>query len=85
MTIGSHAMLDGSTRFEGGRTTMQAVRRAGEPFTFGFDPNELRAYLDARGFDLEWDTEVATAAARYYGEKLPPVPAYYHVASARRS
>ncbi len=34
------AMLDGSVRFEGAENTLATVRRAGEPYTFGFDPAE---------------------------------------------
>jgi O-methyltransferase involved in polyketide biosynthesis len=30
-------MLDGSAVFAGAETTMRAVRRVGEPFTFGFE------------------------------------------------
>ena len=32
-------MLDGSAVFAGAETTMRAVRRVGEPFTFGFVPS----------------------------------------------
>jgi methyltransferase (TIGR00027 family) len=78
-------IIDGTARFEGAGTTMRAVRRAGEPFTFGLDPAQVRDYLAARGFDLEWDTTVADAAACLYpAGKCPSVPSYYHVAGARR-
>jgi methyltransferase (TIGR00027 family) len=79
-------MLDGSATFAGAETTMRAVRKVGEPFTFGFDPCEVGAYLAARGFDLVWDTEVAEAAARYHPPgPRPEAPAYYHVVHARRA
>ncbi len=78
-------IIDGTAVFEGADTTLRAVRRVGEPFTFGFDPAQLGGYLAARGFDLEWDTKVSEAAADLYpAGKCPPVPAYYHVAGARR-
>jgi methyltransferase (TIGR00027 family) len=44
------------------------VRRAGEPFKFGWSPDELPAYLAARGFDLHRDVSTPDAAR----ELLPP-------------
>jgi len=79
-------MLDGSAAFDGAETTMRAVRRVGEPFTFGLDPGETPGYLAERGFTLEWDTAVSDAAARVYpAGHCPTVPAYYHVAASRRA
>jgi len=41
--------------------------------------------LADRGFALEWDTTVSDAAERLYpAGTCPSVPAYYHVAGARR-
>jgi len=78
-------MLDGSAVFAGAATTMRAVRRVGEPFTFGFVPAELPAYLAARGFELLSDQRVSDVAERYYpARQRPPAPAYYHVAEARK-
>ena len=76
-------MLDGQTAFLGGPESVAYVSRLGEPFTFGFDPAELRAYLDRRGLALEDDLPLSEAARRYYPEAGPPVSAYYHVVSAR--
>jgi len=85
-TYVDRGILDGTARFEGAETTMRAVERVGEPFTFGLDPREVRDYLAGRGFELEWDTPVSDAAARLYpAGKCPSVPAYYHVAGARRA
>lgn len=85
-TYVDRGILDGTARFEGAETTLRAVRRVGEPFTFGLDPREVRDYLAGRGFELEWDTAVSDAAARLYpAGKCPSVPAYYHVAGARRA
>ncbi len=79
-------MLDGSAAFAGAETTMRAVRRAGEPFTFGFDPALLPAYLAARGFELQSDERVSDVAMRLYpAGRCPAAPAYYHVAESRKS
>jgi methyltransferase (TIGR00027 family) len=51
-----------------GRLAAALARRAGEPFRFGWDPDELPAWLEARGFTLEWDRPVSDAAR----ELLPP-------------
>ena len=78
-------IIDGTARFEGAGTTLRAVRRVGEPFTFGLDPGEVGGYLADRGFELEWDTTVSDAAAILYPSgACPSAPAYYHVAGARR-
>ena len=78
-------MLDGSAVFAGAETTMRAVRRVGEPFTFGFVPSELPAYLAARDFELLSDERVSDAAQRFYpAGRCPAAPAYYHVARSRK-
>jgi len=58
-------ILDGSVRFEGAQESIVTVGRAGEPFTFGFDPAELPAYLAARGLTLIEDVGAADYRARY--------------------
>jgi methyltransferase (TIGR00027 family) len=84
-TYVDRGIIDGTARFDGAQTTLRAVRRVGEPFTFGLDPTEVPGYLADRGFGLEWDTAVSDAAARLYPSgACPSVPAYYHVAGARR-
>jgi methyltransferase (TIGR00027 family) len=78
-------MLDGSAVFEGAETTMRAVRRVGEPLTFGFVPSQLPAYLAVRSLELLSDERVSDAARRFYpAGRCPPVPAYYHVAQSRK-
>jgi methyltransferase (TIGR00027 family) len=78
-------MLDGSARFAGASTTLEAVRRVGEPFTFGLDPGQVPGYLTEHGFALEWDTAVCDAAGRFYtAQPAPLAPAYYRVALASR-
>ena len=59
------AMLDGSVRFEGAENTLATVRRAGEPYTFGFDPAELPRYLAERGLRLIEDVGADAYRARY--------------------
>lgn len=84
-TYVDRGMLDGTADFAGAATTMRAVRRVGEPFTFGLDPGEVPGYLAGRDLALEWDTPVSAAAARFYpAGRCPTSPAYYHVALARR-
>jgi hypothetical protein len=39
-------------RFDGGDEILGRVRDVGEPWTCGFVPSEMRAYLAARGFAL---------------------------------
>lgn len=79
-------IIDGSAVFAGAETTMRAVRRVGEPFTFGLAPEDVAGYLGARGFSLEWDVAVSEAAARFYpAGHCPAAPAYYHVAESRRT
>ncbi len=78
-------MLDGSAVFAGAETTMRAVSRVGEPFTFGFVPAELPGYLADRGFELVWDETVSDAAHRFYpAGKCPAAPAYYHIVKSRK-
>jgi methyltransferase (TIGR00027 family) len=86
LTYVDQAMIDGSAVFAGAETTMRAVRRVGEPFTFGLAPVEVAGYLGARGFSLEWDVTLSQAAARFYpAGHCPAAPAYYHVAASRRA
>jgi methyltransferase (TIGR00027 family) len=85
-TYVDRAMLDGSADFEGAATTLRAVRRVGEPLTFGLNPTEVPGYLNDRGFELESDTVVRDAAERFYpAGACPSAPAYYHVAESRRA
>jgi methyltransferase (TIGR00027 family) len=58
-------LLDGTARFEGAAELMAFVRRAGEPFSFGLDPEELPAYLGARGLALVEDVGASEYQARY--------------------
>ena len=85
-TYVDRAMLDGSAVFEGAATTLRAVRRVGEPLTFGLNPREVPGYLNERGFELDSDTVVSDAAERLYpAGACPSAPAYYHVVESRRA
>ncbi|MBX3187512.1 MAG: SAM-dependent methyltransferase [Labilithrix sp.] len=50
------------------RLARAIVGAVGEPFRFGWDPPALPAWLDARGFDVERDDDLADLAGRL----LPP-------------
>jgi methyltransferase (TIGR00027 family) len=50
------------------RLMRQFVARHGEPWIFGWEPEQLPAWLAARGFALEHDDSTVTLAARW----LPP-------------
>lgn len=59
------AVLDGSVTFAGADATLATVRRAGEPYTFGFDPIELPRYLAARSLILIEDVGARAYRERY--------------------
>jgi methyltransferase (TIGR00027 family) len=79
------AMLDGTHAFTGGAESSRAVQKVGEPYTFGLRPEDVGAYLEARGFELARDNAVSALAPRYYtnGDR-PVVYDYYHVVEARK-
>jgi methyltransferase (TIGR00027 family) len=81
-TYVDRAVLEGAA-FLGGAESVAYVKKLGEPFTFGLDPAEVRAYLDRRGLELLEDLALSDAARGYYPDGGPPVSAYYHVVSAR--
>jgi methyltransferase (TIGR00027 family) len=58
-------MLEGRGLLEGAGGLVRYVRRRGEPFTFGFDPQELAGYLAARDLVLEEDVGGAQYRSRY--------------------
>jgi methyltransferase (TIGR00027 family) len=68
------------------RAVRAVVDRLGEPFRFGWEPDELPAYLAARGFALTSDVSTADAGRallpREYAGQIMQTD---HVAIARRS
>jgi methyltransferase (TIGR00027 family) len=81
-------MLDGSARFVGADNTLATVRRAGEPYTFGFDPAELSRYLAARNLALVEDVGADTYRERYLtprGRGAEPLSEYQRAALAATS
>ncbi|MEU4214983.1 SAM-dependent methyltransferase [Actinoplanes sp. NPDC026623] len=64
-TYVDRAALDGTGGFSGVEEWHAAVRRNGEPWTFGFDPDELARYLSERGMRLSLDMSAHAAADRY--------------------
>ena len=83
-TYVDRAALDGTGGFRGVDEWHAAVRRQGEPWTFGFDPGELPGYLAERGLRLFLDLSTRDAADRYLlplGRREPAAP-FYRVAAA---
>ncbi|HTI52698.1 MAG TPA: SAM-dependent methyltransferase [Verrucomicrobiae bacterium] len=77
------AMLDGSVRFEGAANTLATVQRAGEPYTFGWDPAELPEYLAKRNLRLIEDVGAEAYRARYLlprGRQQEPLADYQRAA-----
>jgi methyltransferase (TIGR00027 family) len=64
-TYVDRAALEGRTELPGVGAVMMAVRRAGEPFRFGFDAAELPGYVADRGLELIEDVSTAELAVRY--------------------
>lgn len=58
-------VLDVPGVFEGTDNLNQTLQRAGEHWTFGFDPSELPDYLEHRGFRLVEDIGAAEYRTRY--------------------
>ncbi|GAA0914028.1 hypothetical protein GCM10009558_022500 [Virgisporangium aurantiacum] len=81
-TYVDRAALDGSGRYQG--VWQDAVRRHGEPWTFGFDPDALPGYLAERGLRLMLDLSARDAADRYLVPlgRHEPAAAFYRIAQA---
>jgi methyltransferase (TIGR00027 family) len=79
-------MLDGSAQFAGADNTLATVRRAGEPYTFGFVPADLPRYLAARNLALVEDVGADTYRERYLtprGRGAEPLSEYQRAALAK--
>ena len=77
-------VLDHPERFPGAAKMMARLQSYGEPWTFGLPPEELGAYLAARGFRLVTDQSVAEIWRRT-GRSSAGMRGYefYRLASAR--
>jgi methyltransferase (TIGR00027 family) len=82
LTYVDRAALDGTGEFTGVDGWHATVRRGGEPWTFGFSPADLPAYLAERGLHLRRDESTRDAAARYLDPigRHDPTAAFYRVA-----
>jgi len=71
--------------FYGAPGHLRRFQRIGEPWTFGFDPAELGAYLAVRGLHLVEDVGAVEYRARYWGKRRDGLRGYefYRVAVAR--
>jgi len=78
------AVLDRPDQFLGAAKLMERLRAYGEPWTFGFRPEELEAYLATRGFQLTADLGVSEVWQRG-GRSAAGTHGYefYRLASAR--
>jgi len=77
-------VLDNPAQFFGARKVMARLESYGEPWTFGFHPEELDTYLAARGFQLLSNLSVAEVW-RQAGRSSSGARGYefYWLASAR--
>jgi len=77
-------VLDGSVAFFGGKKIRGDVATLGEPWTFGFDPAELPAYLHARNLKLAYDAGAREYRIECFGDRGAKLKGYefYHVATA---
>ena len=78
-------LLDGSGAFTVSPNVVRLLQRAGEPWTFGFDPAELPSYLRARGLELTEDLGAVEYGSLCMGASRDEMKGYefYHVAVAR--
>jgi O-methyltransferase involved in polyketide biosynthesis len=58
-------VLDGGAKVQGARAAMDRVRRAGEPFIFGLNPEEVGPFLTERGYELVEQASSPELAERY--------------------
>ncbi len=83
-TYVDRGVLDGTATFAGAAEWHEAVRREGEPWTFGLDPAEVPAYLADRGLRLVEDLSTRDAARRLLppSRSAEPTAEFYRVARA---
>jgi methyltransferase (TIGR00027 family) len=76
--------LDGSGEFADAARILANVAELGEPWTFGFIPDELPSYLRERGLRLDRDDGARRYRRAYFGKAAESMSGYdfYHVAVA---
>src|SRR5207244_3219514 len=60
LTYFDRALVEHPKPFQ--RIVQAVVTGAGEPFTFGWLPDQFAPWMKARGFDVEWDRDAVTLA-----------------------
>jgi O-methyltransferase involved in polyketide biosynthesis len=77
-------VLDGSMSFESAAAVLRAVRRSGEPWTFGMRPDTVPDYLNQRGLHLLTDLGADEYRRKFIGPTARPIRGYgfYHAALA---
>jgi O-methyltransferase involved in polyketide biosynthesis len=83
-TYVDRGVLDGTATFAGAAEWHDAVRREGEPWTFGLHPAEVPGYLRERRLDLIDDLSTRAAARRLLppSRRAEPTAEFYRVARA---
>jgi methyltransferase (TIGR00027 family) len=77
--------IDGSASFPDAARIISNVAKLGEPWTFGFIPEELPYYLRKRGLQLDRDDGARQYRSEYFGRAAESMTGYdfYHVAVVR--
>ncbi len=79
LTYVHSGLIDGSVEFPYSGRWVDSVRRAGEPFVFGFDPAALPAEASALGLTVQEDLSTTEALQRL-GLPTARVPGFYRIA-----
>ncbi len=77
-------VLDGTMSFEGAAAILRAVRRSGEPWTFGMHPDRVAHYLEQRGLCLLADLGADEYRCKVLGGRPQQIRGYafYHAVRA---
>jgi methyltransferase (TIGR00027 family) len=78
-------VIDGSASFPDAARIISNVAKLGEPWIFGFAPEELPSHLYNQGLQLERDDDARQYRREYYGRDAESMNGYdfYHVAVVR--
>ena len=63
------SMIDGTINVKEGRNMVKGVKKWGEPFRFGLEHDEAKAFLSARGFRNIETVHAPDLKGRYFGGK----------------